>query len=225
MYQRVADLESFASEVRSAGVRDVVLLGMGGSSLCPELFAKTFPSAPGYPKLHVLDSTLPETIRALDRNIDITRTLFIVSSKSGGTIETLSHYKAFFDRVKSKSSNPPGAHFVAITDPGTKLEAIAKEQKFRRCFLNPADIGGRYSALSYFGLVPAALIGVDIANVLDRAIRMMHSSAGCLRVEENVGVSLGGAIGALKKAGRDKITFIVSPRISSFGLWVEQLVA
>jgi transaldolase / glucose-6-phosphate isomerase len=225
MYQRVADLESFASEVRSAGFRDVVLLGMGGSSLCPELFAKTFPSAPGYPKLHVLDSTLPETIRALERNIDITRTMFIVSSKSGGTIETLSHYKAFFDRVKSKSSNPPGAHFVAITDPGTKLEAIAKEQKFRRCFLNPPDIGGRYSALSYFGLVPAALIGVDIAGVLDRAIRMMHSSAGCLRVEENVGVSLGGAIGALKKAGRDKITFIVSPRISSFGLWVEQLIA
>jgi transaldolase/glucose-6-phosphate isomerase len=114
---------------------------------------------------------------------------------------------------------------VAITDPGTKLEAIAKEQKFRRCFLNPPDIGGRYSALSYFGLVPAALIGVDIACVLDRAIRMMHSSAGCLRVEENVGVSLGGAIGALKKAGRDKITFIVSPRICAFGLWVEQLIA
>lgn len=225
MSERAADLAAFANEVRSAGFRDVVLLGMGGSSLCPELFAKTFPSAPGYPKLHVLDSTVPETIRALERNIDITRTLFVVSSKSGGTIETLSNYKAFFDRVKSKSSNPPGSHFVAITDPGTSLEAIAKEHKFRRRFLNPPDIGGRYSALSYFGLVPAALIGIDIATLLDRAIRMTHSSAGCLRVEENVGVSLGGALGALKKAGRDKVTFIVSPPIGAFGLWVEQLIA
>src|SRR5260370_6323564 len=225
MSERVADLTAFANEVKDAGFRDVVVMGLGGSSLCPELFAKTFPGAPGYQKLHVLDSTVPETIRALERNIDITRTMFIVSSKSGGTIETLSHYKAFFERVKSKSSNPPGAHFVAITDPGTKLEAIAKEQKFRRCFLNPPDIGGRYSALSYFGLVPAALIGVDIACVLDRAIRMTHSSAGCLRVEENIGVSLGGAICALKKAGRHKVTFIVSPRICAFGLWVEQLIA
>ncbi len=225
MSERVADLTAFANEVKDAGFRDVVLLGMGGSSLCPELFAKTFPGAPGYPKLHVLDSTVPETIRALERNIDITRTFFVVSSKSGGTIETLSHYKAFFERVKSKSSNPPGSHFVAITDPGTPLEAIAKEQKFRRRFLNPPDIGGRYSALSYFGLVPAALIGIDIATMLDRAIRMTHSSAGCLRVEENIGVSLGGALGALKKAGRDKVTFIVSPAIGAFGLWVEQLIA
>src|SRR5258708_17351196 len=225
MSERVADLTAFANEVKDAGFRDVVLLGMGGSSLCPELFAKTFPGAPGYPKLHVLDSTVPETIRALERNIDITRTFFVVSRKSGGTSETLAHYKAFFDRGKSKSSNPPGSHFVAITDPGTKLEAIAKEQKFRRRFLTPPDSGGRYSALSYFGLVPAALIGIDIATMLDRAIRMTHSSAGCLRVEENIGVSLGGALGALKKAGRDKVTFIVSPAIGAFGLWVEQLIA
>ncbi len=223
--ERVADLSNFADEVRSAGFRDVVLLGMGGSSLTPELIAKTFPSAPGYPKLHVLDSTVPETIRALERNIDIAHTLFVVSSKTGSTIETLSHYKAFFERVKSKSSNPPGSHFVAITDPGTELDMIAREHKFRRRFLNPPDIGGGFSALSYFGLVPAALIGVNIATLLDRAIRMTHSSAGCLSVEENVGVSLGGALGALKKAGRDKVTFIVSQSIGAFGLWVEQLIA
>jgi glucose-6-phosphate isomerase len=225
MSERAADLAAFANEVRSAGFRDIVLIGMGGSSMSPELCAKTFPSAPDYPKLHVLDSTVPETIRALERNIDIARTLFVVSSKSGGTIETFAHYKTFFERVKAKSSNPPGSHFVAITDPGTRLEATAIEHKFRRLFLNPPDIGGRESALSYFGLVPAALIGIDIATLLDRAIRMTHSSAGSLRVEENVGVSLGGALGALQKAGRDKLTFMVSPPIGAFGLWVEQLIA
>lgn len=225
MAERVAELAAFADEVRGAGFRDVVLLGMGGSSLCPELFAKTFPSAPSYPKLHVLDSTVPETVRALERNIDIAHTMFVVSSKTGRTIETLSHYRAFFERVKSKSSNPPGSHFVAITDPGGELETIAREQKFRRRFINPPGIPGSFSALSYFGLVPAALIGVDIATLLDRAIRMMHSSAGCLRVEENAGVSLGGALGALKKAGRDKVTFVVSPSMGGFGLWVEQLIA
>jgi glucose-6-phosphate isomerase len=225
MLERVADLAAFANEVRSAGFRDVMLLGMGGSSQCPALFTKTFPSPPDYPKLCVLDSTVPEIIRAHERNIDITRTLFVISSKTGGTVETLSLYKTFFEHVKAKSSNPPGSHFVAITDPGTGLEAIAQEHKFRRLFLNPPDIGGRESALSYFGLVPAALIGVDIATLLDRAIRMAHSSAGSLSVENNVGASLGGALGALQKAGRDKLTFIVSPAIGAFGLWVEQLIA
>ena len=210
--------------MRNAGFRDVVLLGMGGSSQSAELFAATFSGASGYPKLHVLDSTVPETIRSLDRNIDITKTLFVVASKTGETIETLSHFNAFFERVKAKSSNPAGSHFVAITDPGTKLAAIAKENKFRRVFLNPPDIVGCYSVLSYFGLVPAALIGMDVATLVDRAIRMTHSSAGCVRVEENLGVSLGAALGALKKAGRDKLTFIISPPISAFGLWVEQLI-
>jgi transaldolase/glucose-6-phosphate isomerase len=225
MVERVPELVAFADEVKRAGFRDVVLLGMGGSSLAPELFRQTFPSAPGFPKLHVLDSTVPDGIKALERNIDITRTIFIVSSKSGETLETLAHYRHFFDHVKSHSSLPPGAHFVAITDPGTKLEKIGKENKFRRVFLNCPDIGGRYSALSYFGLVPAALTGVDEERLLDCGIRMMHSSAGCIRVDQNVGVSLGAAIGTLQKARRDKITFIVSPPIKSFGLWVEQLIA
>jgi transaldolase / glucose-6-phosphate isomerase len=225
MAEQVSDLVAFANEVRSAGYRDAVLLGMGGSSLCPELFRATFPSAPAYPRLHVLDSTVPDAIKALDRNIDVAHTLFVVSTKSGGTIETLSHFRTFFEQVKARALTPPGMNFVGITDPGTALEKIAHENKFRRLFLNPHDIGGRYSALSYFGLVPAALIGMDLATLLDRAIRMMHSSAGCLRVEENVGVSLGAVLGALKKAGRDKVTFIVSPPIAAFGLWVEQLIA
>ena len=163
--------------MRDAGFRDVVLLGMGGSSQSAELFATTFSSAPGYPKLHVLDTTVPETIRSLDRNIDITRTLFVVASKTGETIETQSHFKTFFERVKAKSSNPAGSHFVAITDPGTRLAAIAKEYRFRRVFLNPPDIVGCYAVMSYFGLVPAALIGMDVATLVDRAIRMTHSSA------------------------------------------------
>jgi transaldolase/glucose-6-phosphate isomerase len=225
MSERVKELASFADEVRKAGFRDVVLLGMGGSSQSAELFAATFPSAPGYPKLHVLDSTVPETIHALDRNIDIAKTLFVVASKTGETIETLSHFNAFFERVKTKSSTPAGSHFVAITDPGTKLAAIAKENKFRRVFLNPPDIIGCYAVMSYFGLVPAALIGMDVATLLDRAIRMTHSSAGCVRVDQNLGVSLGATLGALKKAGRDKVTYMISPPISAFGLWVEQLIA
>jgi transaldolase/glucose-6-phosphate isomerase len=225
MSERVRELASFADEVRDAGFRDIVLLGMGGSSQSAELFATTFSSAPGYPKLHVLDTTVPEAIRSLDRNIDITRTLFIVASKTGETLETLSHFKSFFERVKVKSSNPAGSHFIAITDPGTRLAAIAKEHRFRRVFLNPPDIVGCFAVISYFGLVPAALIGMDVATLVDRAIRMTHSSAGCVRVEYNPGVSLGAALGALKNAGRDKLTFIISPPISAFGLWVEQLIA
>ncbi len=142
MYERAKDLASFADEVRNAGFRDVVLLGMGGSSQSADLYASTFSSSPGFPKLHVLDTTVPETIRSLDRNIDITKTLFVVASKTGETIETLSHFNAFFERVKAKSSNPAGSHFVAITDPGTKLAALAKENKFRRVFLNPAEYRG-----------------------------------------------------------------------------------
>jgi glucose-6-phosphate isomerase len=225
MRERVKDLASFANEVRNAGFRDVVLLGMGGSSQSAELFATTFPSAPGYPKLHVIDTTVPEAIRSLERNIDITKTLFVVASKTGETIETQSHFKSFFERVKAKSSNPAGSHFVAITDPGTRLAAIAKENRFRRVFLNPPDIVGCFAVISYFGLVPAALIGMDVATLVDRAIRMTHRTAGRVRVEENPGVSLGAALGALKNAGRDKLTFIISPPISSFGLWVEQLIA
>jgi transaldolase/glucose-6-phosphate isomerase len=225
MAERVKELASFADEVRRAGLREVVWLGMGGSSLSAQLFAAVLPSAPGYPKLHVLDTTVPDTVRALDRNIDCTRTLFVVASKTGETIETQSHFSTFFEHVKAKSSNPAGSHFVAITDPASKLAAIAKENKFRRVFLNPPDMIGCYSVMSYFGLVAAALIGTDVATLIDHAIRMTHSSAGCVRVEENLGVSLGAALGVFEKAGCNKLTFIVSPAISAFGPWVEQLIA
>jgi transaldolase / glucose-6-phosphate isomerase len=225
MSERVKELASFSDEVRRAGFRDVVWLGMGGSVLSAQLFAATFPSAPGHPKLHVLDSTVPDAIRALERNIDIARTLFVVASKTGETIETQSHFNAFFEQAKAKSSNPAGSHFVAITDPETKLAAIAKENKFRRLFLNPADMIGCYSVMSYFGLVPAALIGMDVSTLVDHATRMTHSSAGCVRAEANLGVSLGAALGALEKAGRDKLTFLISSQMSAFGPWVEQLIA
>ena len=225
MAAQVQALASFAGEVRQAGFRDVVLLGMGGSSQSADLFAATFPSAPGYPKLHVLDSTVPDTIRALDRNIEITRTLFVVASKTGGTIETQSHCAAFFERVKAKSVNRAGSNFVAITDPGTRLALFAEANHFRHVFLTPPDIIGCYAITSYFGLVPAALIGMDVGTLLDRAIQMIHSSAARVRVDENPAVSLGAALGALYRAGRDKLTFIISPPIAAFGLWVEQLIA
>jgi len=225
MEEQSAALGELAGEVRKANLHDVVLLGMGGSSLCPEVFARTFYSAPGYPRLHVLDSTVPDQIRAVERRIDPSSTLFVVSSKSGGTVETLSHCAYFFEQVKERKGILAGRNFVAITDPGTGLEKLAHSNGFRRVFLNPADIGGRYSALSYFGLVPAALIGMDVPTLLDRAIGMQHSSAGCVRSEHNAGVSLGAALGAMHKAGRDKLTFIVSPPIATFGLWLEQLIA
>ncbi|HYK63411.1 MAG TPA: transaldolase, partial [Patescibacteria group bacterium] len=222
--ERSRELVSLADEVRRAGLRDVVWLGMGGSSLSAQLFASTLGSAPGYPKLHVLDTTVPDTIRALDRNIDCTRALFVVASKTGETIETQSHF-TFFEHVKAKSSSPAGAHFVAITDPGTKLASLAKENKFRRLFLNPPDMIGCYSVMSYFGLLAAALVGMDVPTLIDHAIRMTHSSAGCVRVDENPGVSLGAALGVFEKSGRNKLTLIVSPAIGAFAPWIEQLIA
>jgi transaldolase / glucose-6-phosphate isomerase len=225
MAERVDELKAFAESVKADGFRDVVLLGMGGSSLCPEVFARTFPSVPGYPRLSVLDSTVPDAIRAIESRINLERTLFVVSTKSGGTIETLSHLKHFYALVKERKGEAAGSSFFAITDPDTNLEKFAIEKNFRHTFLNPHDIGGRYSALSYFGLVPAALIGMDVAALLDRAVRMTHSSAGSVRAEHNPGVSLGAFLGASHKAGRDKVTFVVSPPIAAYGLWVEQLIA
>jgi len=225
MAAQVAPLCEFANGVRKDGFRDAVVLGMGGSSLCPEVLARTFYSEPGYPRLHVLDSTTPAQIAELERRVDITQTFFVVSTKSGGTVETLSHCAYFFEQVKARKGILAGRSFVAITDPGTNLEKIAREDGFRHTFLNPSDIGGRYSALSYFGLVPAALVGMDVGAMLARAVRMQHSSAGCVRVENNPAVSLGAALGTLCRAGRDKLTFIVSPPIAPFGLWVEQLIA
>jgi glucose-6-phosphate isomerase len=218
------ELLRFAAEVRDAGFTHTMVCGMGGSSLCPEVLRQTFGKQEGSPELLVLDSTDPDTIADFAARIDAARTLFIISSKSGTTTEPLTFYKFWFDQVKQKSGEP-GKNFVAITDPGTLMEQMATEAKFRKIFLNPADIGGRYSALSYFGLVPAALQGLDVRKLLDRAERVVHSCSQVVAVSENPGARLGAVIGECAKAGRDKLTIVADARIASLGLWVEQLIA
>ena len=215
---------------------DVVLLGMGGSSLCPDVLRNTFGVVRGFPKLHVLDTTDPGTILATRSRIKIQDSLFIVASKSGETTETLSHFAYFWDQVQ-KGSSPlvgrsaaqprggAGQQFAAITDAGTSLERLAKDHDFRWIFPNPPDIGGRYSALSYFGLVPGALMGVNVIEMLERAIEMEHSCADSVPVEGNPGLWLGGVMGKLATQGRNKLTLIMSPKVATFGYWVEQLLA
>ena len=226
MREQLPILQAFADEVRIAGFRHVVLLGMGGSSLCAEVLCQVFGSPRGYPQLIVLDSTLPATVQAATEAIDLAKTLFLVSSKSGTTTEPLALYKYFRSLLDSAiGKEKAGKNFVAITDPETKLARMAEEEGFRRAFLNPSDIGGRYSVLSYFGLVPAALIGLDLAKLLDRAECMRGACASSVPVHENPGAWLGVYLGAMAFKGRDKLTLITSPAISSFGLWVEQLIA
>ena len=204
---------------------DVVQLGMGGSSLCPDVFRNTFGHIQGHPRLHVLDTTDPATIVALREQIDIARTLFIVASKSGGTTETLSHMAYFWEEVRRSGTQNPGHRFAVITDPGSPLEQIATERGFRWTFLNPTDIGGRYSALSYFGLVPGALMGIDVRELLERAQEMAHSCDASVPVEQNPGIWLGAVLGALAKQGRNKVTLLMSPRVATLGYWLEQLLA
>jgi len=216
MRREVPALKSFADEIRQAGFQKVVLLGMGGASLGAEVLRQSFGSAPDYPELIVLDSTVPEQVGAVTGAVDPARTLFIVASKSGGTIETLSLYK-YFSRLAR------GQNFVAITDPGTLLARLAEEAGFRRVFLNSPDIGGRYSVLSYFGLVPAALIGLDITKLRQKADTMREACTS--KLSKNPAFHLGVTMGALAQQGRDKLTLIISPAISSFGLWLEQLIA
>src|SRR5215204_5994363 len=208
------DLRSFAADVRDAGITDAVLLGMGGSSLGPEVLRRSY--GDGAIRLHVLDSTHPDQIRAVRDALDLSTTLFIVSSKSGGTVETMSQFKLFHERQSD------GAHFVAVTDPGTSLAKLGAEHGFRRVFENDPDIGGRYSVLSYFGLVPAAIAGYDVGAVVATARAAMEE---CRREQDNPGLALGAALGELALGGRDKLTFIVDEPLSSFGLWAEQLVA
>jgi len=219
------DLVAFADRIR--GVREfkhVMVCGMGGSSLCPEVLRQTFGKQEGYPELLVLDSTDPDAFSDIADQIDITHCLFIISSKSGTTTEPLVFYKYWYDQVGRRKENP-GECFVAVTDPGTKMEADATGDHFKRIFLNPPDIGGRYSALSYFGMVPAALSGIDVKKLLDRAERIVHSCASVVPAGENPGAKLGAIMGECAKAGRDKCTIICDPKIASFGLWVEQLLA
>jgi transaldolase/glucose-6-phosphate isomerase len=219
MQEEADDLIAFADEVAAQGTRDVVLLGMGGSSLAPEVLRHSFGDQPGRPRLRVLDSTDAGAVRAVQESLDLERTLFLVSTKSGGTIETLSLFEYFW------SLRSEGSAFVAITDPGSSLEQLARERGFRRTFLNDPDIGGRYSALSYFGLVPAALMGVDIKALLDSAEVAEQASMSFDSSSANSGLWLGLTIGELALRGRDKLTFVVSDPLRSFGLWAEQLVA
>ncbi len=224
MRAEVATLTAFAAEVRDAGFKDVVLLGMGGSSLAPEVMMSIFGNAPDYPALSVLDSTNPEAVQLLADRLDMAHTLFLVASKSGGTVETMSFFKYFFHRVSELSDNP-GDHFVAITDPGSKLQTLAEEKNFRRIFSSPPEVGGRYSALTYFGLVPAALIGVDMDKLLKRAMVMVDACDESVSALKNPALILGATLGELALAARDKLTFLASPTIAPFSVWVEQLVA
>ena len=230
------DLAAFVNEICAEGYRDVVLLGMGGSSLGPEVLRRSFVGNSSLPKdnprLTLLDSTVPGQVAAVTQAVDPAHTLFIVSSKSGGTIETLSFYRHFRHLTENSLSlrgrvgvgESPGLNFVAITDAGTPLERLGREAGFRRVFLNPADIGGRYSVLSWFGMLPAALAGIDVARLLDTAASMRDRCLGD-DAQANPGLQLGALLGAMTLAGRDKVTLITPPPIDSFGLWVEQMIA
>ncbi len=218
MLEQVPELEEFARHAREDGFTDVVLFGMGGSSLGPEVIRRSFGEVPDGLRLQVLDSTHPDVVLAVQESVDLERTLFIVSSKSGGTVETLSHYAHFKALAKPEQ-------FVVVTDPGSPLEQLAADDGLRRCFLNPPDIGGRYSVLSYFGLVPVVLMGVDIEALLHGSQVAEQNCAQHDSSESNSGLWLGAVAGELARQGRDKLTFLVSGAIESFGLWVEQLIA
>ena len=218
MMEKAEEFEELSEE--GAVYSDVVLLGMGGSSLCPDVLRHTFGAIRGHPRLHVLDTTDPATILSTRSRIKLADTLFVVASKSGETTETLSHFAYFWDQTGGKARQ-----FATITDPGSSLEKLAADYGFRWIFPNPPDIGGRYSALSYFGLVPGALMGVNVVGLLDRAIEMEHSCADSVPVESNPGVWLGGVMGKLATQGRNKVTLVASPKVATFGYWVEQLIA
>jgi len=220
-----AAVKEFAAELRAENFTDALLLGMGGSSLGPEVLAKSLGSAPDYPKLHVLDSTDPDRVRRCERGIDMARTLFIVSSKSGTTLEPNVLMDYFFARASAAVGGGAGRQFVAITDPGSRLQRIAEEKSFRRIFLGVPSIGGRFSVLSKFGLVPLAATGHDVRTFLEAANVMARACGADAPPAENPGVALGLTIGVLALAGRDKLTIIASPAIAPFGAWMEQLVA
>ncbi|MEK6299910.1 MAG: bifunctional transaldolase/phosoglucose isomerase [Acidobacteriota bacterium] len=225
LVEAAPELAAFSERIRNDGFKDVMLLGMGGSSLCPEVFRRTFGRRDGSPELHVLDSTDPATVKSFEERVDLPHTLFIVASKSGTTTEPLMFYKYFFNRMREIKGERAGENFVAITDPGTLMEAMATGDKFRRIFLNPPDIGGRYSALSFFGMVPAALQGFDFKTLLARAERVMQACVHQVPTADNPAARLGAILGTLALAGRDKLTLSASPDISSVGLWIEQLIA
>jgi len=227
MVASIPRMEELAADLHTEGYTHALLLGMGGSSLAPEVFRNTFGIGNGGLDLAVLDSTDPSTVLARAPH-DLSKTLFIVATKSGGTVETLSFFKYFYNQVvEAVGAGKAGEHFIAITDPGSKLVEIAQTYNFRTTLLNDANIGGRYAALSFFGLIPAALVGVDVGKLLDRSLTTLCNceSCNCVVDGNNEGARLGAIMGVLAKAGRDKITIVTSPAIASFGDWVEQLIA
>lgn len=223
MQKEIPALESFADEIKKE-FNDVVLLGMGGSSLAPEVFFKTYNNKNGYPRLTILDSTHPLSVKSIVDNYDLKKTLFVVSSKSGGTVETMSFFHTFYSEVE-KFSSEPGKQFIAITDSGSGLEKLAQQNKFRKLFSTPHDVGGRYSALTFFGLVPAALIGMDLKTFLSKAKLITDECKPEVETKNNPGFYLGALMGEMALRGKDKITFLASPRLSSFPVWIEQLIA
>jgi transaldolase/glucose-6-phosphate isomerase len=224
MQDEIDDIAAFAEKVRSEEIEHIVLLGMGGSSLAPQVYRDVFGNRPGHPRLVVLDSTHPLAVRAVEQHIDIRATLFIVASKSGTTVEPLSLLKHFYYSMPTTAAES-GARFTAITDPGTPLDDLAREREFRRVFHAVPDVGGRYSALGHFGLVPAALIGVDIGDYLTGAARMAAACRSPEPADANPGLLLGACLGEIALAGRDKLTFVTSPRLHAFSEWLEQLIA
>ncbi len=228
MTDRAEDLRILAEEIKSQGFTNILHMGMGGSSLAPEVMAKRFGPLlkdSKYPELMVLDSTNPEAIKNIEDRIDLRKTMFIVASKSGSTTETDCFYRYFYSRLENEIGGEAGNQFIAITDPDSILDDIARERKFRRCFLNFPDIGGRYSALSYFGMAPAALAGIDVKRFLENAEETVDSSKPEVSIKRNPGAILGLFMGILAEQGRDKVTFISPPEVEPLGDWLEQLIA
>jgi glucose-6-phosphate isomerase len=231
MLDQCGSLTEFADQVRADGMQSVILCGMGGSSLAPEVLSLTFgptPDGAAGLRLHVLDSTDPAAVAGVDKAVEGKKTLYIVASKSGGTIEIQAFEHHFWKKVLALHQGDvarAGACFIAITDPATRLGQLAEEKKYRRVFTNPADIGGRYSALSYFGLVPGALLGANVDGIVAGAVEMAAASSPVVPAPENAALRLGVILGVAAKSGRDKLTLVISPEVASFGSWIEQLVA
>ena len=219
-------LKSIAADIKNAKFKHALLLGMGGSSLCPEVLRLTFGKIKGYPELHVLDSTDPAQIKAIEKKVDLKSTICIVSSKSGGTLEPNIYKQYFFEQVKKKvGEKEVGNRFIAITDPGSKMQTVAENDKFRKIFFGDPSIGGRYSALSNFGMVPGSIMGIDIPKFLKITAEMVKACGADTAADANPGVILGAILGTGAVNGRDKTTIIASPGIYDLGAWLEQLIA
>ena len=219
-------LDAAIAGIKKENFTDILLLGMGGSSLCPDVFAETFGKISGFPQLHVLDSTDPAQVKAFENKVDLAKTLFIVSSKSGTTLEPNIFKQYFFERVKQTiGADKAGSRFIAITDPGSKMQQVAEADHFRHIFFGLPSIGGRYSALSNFGVVPGGFMGLDMNRFLAAPRKWSKRAARSVPVEQNPGAVLGIILGTAARNGRDKVTIIASPGISALGAWLEQLLA